>query len=52
MRIYLADLAHDYMPARRFAPLGVSTAGAFARRRWGRTCAVQSAERLLDAVES
>lgn len=55
MRIYLADLAHDYMPARQFAPLGIGYIGAFLKKAFGDAVDVRlfkSAERLLDAVES
>lgn len=52
MLIYLADLAHDYLPARQFVPLGISYIASYAKSVVGDAVEFRlfkSADRLLEA---
>ncbi len=54
MRIYLADLAHDYQPTRQFAPLGIGYLAAYLKKILGEAVDVRlfkSCDRLLEAID-
>jgi radical SAM superfamily enzyme YgiQ (UPF0313 family) len=54
MLVYLADLAHDYLPARQFVPLGIGYIASYATSVVGDDVEIRlfkSVEKLLDAVD-
>ena len=54
MLVYLADLAHDYLPARQFVPLGIGYIASYANSVVGDSVEFKlfkSVEKLLDAVD-
>ena len=54
MIVYLADLAHDYLPARQFVPLGIGYLASYSKSIFGEKveCRLfKSVEELLDACD-
>ena len=54
LRIYLADLYHDYLPTRQHVPLGIAYIGSYLKKEFGaevETRLFKSVEKLLDAIE-
>ena len=54
MIVYLADLAHDYLPARQFIPLGIGYLASYSKSIFGDKveCRLfKSVEELLDACD-
>ena len=54
LRIYLADLYHDYLPTRQHVPLGIAYIGSYLKKEFGaevETRLFKSAEKLLDAID-
>src|SRR5262245_36586923 len=55
MLVYLADLAHDYLPARQFVPLGIGYLASYLKKEFGTDVEVRlfkSCDRLLDALDA
>ena len=54
MVVYLADLAHDYLPARQFVPLGIGYLASYSKSVFGTKVEFRlfkSVDQLLDACE-
>ncbi len=55
MIVYLADLAHDYLPARQFVPLGIGYLASYSNSIFGEKVEFhlfKSVDRLLDKCEA
>ena len=51
MIVYLADLAHDYLPARQFVPLGIGYLASYSKSIFGEKVEFhlfKSVDKLLD----
>ena len=55
MIVYLADLAHDYLPARQFVPLGIGYLASYSKSIFEEKVEFRlfkSVDELLDACEN